>query len=169
MSEERFSDLAVIAMHYSERFEVDETCQAFVKARPRRLFQASIVCLIKLTGKKETNNYHCCPLLLVLNNSALNSCEIKMKKIYILKQKPNGNNPTPPSSPSLTHSLGSGAFALRLNCNPSLRSARLGLGEGTEAVFRLVCVELSYIQPPLWKNPGFAHAAHPQYTTNIQW
>ena len=26
MSEERFSDLAVIAMHYPERFEVDEIC-----------------------------------------------------------------------------------------------------------------------------------------------
>ena len=43
MSEERFSDLAVIAMHYSERFEVDEICQAFVKAHPRRLFQANLI------------------------------------------------------------------------------------------------------------------------------
>ena len=42
MSEERFSDLAVIAMYYSERFDVDEICQAFVKAHPRRLFQANL-------------------------------------------------------------------------------------------------------------------------------
>lgn len=42
MSEERFSDLAVIAMHYPERFEVDEICDAFVKAHPRRLFQATL-------------------------------------------------------------------------------------------------------------------------------
>ena len=42
MSEERFSDLAVIAMHYPKRFEVDETCEAFVKAHPRRLFQATL-------------------------------------------------------------------------------------------------------------------------------
>lgn len=42
MSEERFSDLAVIAMHYPERFEVDEICEAFVKAHPRRLFQATL-------------------------------------------------------------------------------------------------------------------------------
>ena len=42
MSEERFSDLAVIAMHYPERFEVDEICEAFVKAHPRRLFQAML-------------------------------------------------------------------------------------------------------------------------------
>jgi len=45
MPEEKFSDLAVIATHYSERFEVevDEICQqAFVKAHPRRLFQASL-------------------------------------------------------------------------------------------------------------------------------
>ena len=110
MSEERFSDLAVIAMHHFERFEVDETCQAFVKAHPRRLFQASIVCLIKLTGKKETNNYHCCPLLLVLNNSALNSCEIEMKKIYIFKQKPNGNNPTLPPPPPSPIPLALGRF-----------------------------------------------------------
>ena len=39
MSEERFSDLAVIAMHYLERFVVDE---AFVKPHPRRLFQATL-------------------------------------------------------------------------------------------------------------------------------
>ena len=42
MSEERFSDLAVIAMHYPERFEVDEICEAFVKAHPRRPFQATL-------------------------------------------------------------------------------------------------------------------------------
>ena len=43
--EEQFSDLAVIATRYSERFEVevDEICQqAFVMAHPRRLFQASL-------------------------------------------------------------------------------------------------------------------------------
>ena len=43
MSEERFSYLAVIVMHYTERFgEVDEICEAFVKAHPRRLFQATL-------------------------------------------------------------------------------------------------------------------------------
>ena len=45
MSQEGFSDLSVIAMYYSERFEVevDEICQeAFVKAHPRKLFQASL-------------------------------------------------------------------------------------------------------------------------------
>ena len=41
MCEEHFSDLAIIAMHYSERFEVDEICEAFVKAHPRRLFKAT--------------------------------------------------------------------------------------------------------------------------------
>ena len=40
--EERFSDLAIIAVHYPERFEVDEMCEAFVKAHPRRLFQATL-------------------------------------------------------------------------------------------------------------------------------
>ena len=45
MTEERFSDLAVMAMYYSERSEVkiDEICQeAFVKAHPRKLMQASL-------------------------------------------------------------------------------------------------------------------------------
>ena len=42
MCEERFSDLAIIAVHYPERFEVDEMCEAFVKAHPRRLFQATL-------------------------------------------------------------------------------------------------------------------------------
>ena len=39
MSEERFSDLGVIAMYYSERFEVevDE-----VKAHPRKLLQEGL-------------------------------------------------------------------------------------------------------------------------------
>ena len=41
MLKERLSDLAVIAIYYSERFEVEEICQAFVKDHPRRLFQAS--------------------------------------------------------------------------------------------------------------------------------
>ena len=42
MSEQRFSDLAVIAMLFPERFEVDEICETFVKAHPRRLFQATL-------------------------------------------------------------------------------------------------------------------------------
>ena len=42
MYEERSSDLAVIAMHYPERFEVEEICETFVKAHPRRLFQATL-------------------------------------------------------------------------------------------------------------------------------
>ena len=42
MCEERFPDLAIIAVHYPERFEVDEMCEAFVKAHPRRLFQATL-------------------------------------------------------------------------------------------------------------------------------
>ena len=42
MSAERFSDLAVIAMHDPERFEVDEICEVFVNAHPRRLFQATL-------------------------------------------------------------------------------------------------------------------------------
>ena len=42
MCEERFSDLAIIAVHYPERFEVDEIREAFVKGHPRRLFQATL-------------------------------------------------------------------------------------------------------------------------------
>ena len=42
MCEERFPDLAIIAMHYPERLEVDEIFQAFVKAHPRRLSQATL-------------------------------------------------------------------------------------------------------------------------------
>ena len=34
--EESFSDLAIIAVHYPERFEVDEICEAFVKAQKKR-------------------------------------------------------------------------------------------------------------------------------------
>ena len=42
ISEEHFSHLAVIAVHYPERFEVDEICEAFVKAHPRILFQTTL-------------------------------------------------------------------------------------------------------------------------------
>ncbi|CAH3105921.1 unnamed protein product [Pocillopora meandrina] len=35
-------NLAIIAVHYPERFEVDEICKAFVKAHPKRLFQATL-------------------------------------------------------------------------------------------------------------------------------
>ena len=42
MSEERFSDLPVIAMHYPEIFEVDEICEASLKGHPRLLFQATL-------------------------------------------------------------------------------------------------------------------------------
>ena len=45
MPKERFSDLAVIATHYLQRFEVevDEIYQqAFVKVHPRRPFQDSL-------------------------------------------------------------------------------------------------------------------------------
>ena len=40
--EKSFSDLAIIAVHYPERFEVDEICEAFVKAHSRRLLQATL-------------------------------------------------------------------------------------------------------------------------------
>ena len=39
--EERFSDLAIIAVHYPERFEVDKICEAFIKAHPKSLFKAT--------------------------------------------------------------------------------------------------------------------------------
>ena len=37
MTEERLSDLAVIAIHYSERIAVEEVCRTFVQEHPRRL------------------------------------------------------------------------------------------------------------------------------------
>ena len=42
MTEKRFSDLALISMHYKESVPVDEICKAFVQAHPRQLFQASL-------------------------------------------------------------------------------------------------------------------------------
>ena len=72
MPKEQLSDLAVIAIYYSERFEVDEICQAFAKARPRCSFKLALVCLTKWLGKKKTSNYRCCTVLIVLNNNASN-------------------------------------------------------------------------------------------------
>ena len=67
--EEQFSDIALprIATYYSEKFEVevDEICQqAFVKAHPRRLFQANLF--------DQIGNYRRCTVLLVFNNSVSN-------------------------------------------------------------------------------------------------
>ena len=42
MSEERMASLGVLAMHYGERIAVDEICNAFIQAHPRRLFEASL-------------------------------------------------------------------------------------------------------------------------------
>ena len=42
MCEERFSDLAIVAVHYPERFEVNEICDAIIKAHPRRLLQTTL-------------------------------------------------------------------------------------------------------------------------------
>ena len=42
MTEECFSDLPLISVHYKERIPVDEICEAFVQAHPRKLFQASL-------------------------------------------------------------------------------------------------------------------------------
>ena len=42
MSEELFSDLAFFAMQCHERFEEEEISEAFVKAHPRILFQATL-------------------------------------------------------------------------------------------------------------------------------
>ena len=42
MAEERLSDLAVIAVHYSERTAVEEVCCTFVQEHPRSFFQSSL-------------------------------------------------------------------------------------------------------------------------------
>lgn len=42
MTEQRLSDLTIIAVHYSERIPVEEVCKAFIQEHPRRLFQASL-------------------------------------------------------------------------------------------------------------------------------
>ena len=39
MTEERMSDLGVIAMHYKERIPFNDIFDAFIQAQPRRLFQ----------------------------------------------------------------------------------------------------------------------------------
>ena len=43
LTEEHFSDLAVIAMHYKERIPTDEMLKAFIQANPRRIFEKSLL------------------------------------------------------------------------------------------------------------------------------
>ena len=112
--EERFSDLAVDRhIYYSERFEEDKIWkQAFAKAHPRRLFQASLF---------DKQLHRCCTVLLVLTNSVSNltiytsSIKIDVENLHIQTLPSNSPSPIPWS--------------------------------------RNVCLELSYLQPPLWKNP----------------
>ena len=47
----------------------------------------------KKERERETNDYRCCTVLLVLN---IYTSEIKMKKIYIFKHNPNPNLNLPP-------------------------------------------------------------------------
>ena len=48
MSEERLSDLAVIALHYKEEISTDYLCHLFCKSHPRRLFGSSLFADIAL-------------------------------------------------------------------------------------------------------------------------
>ena len=43
LTEEHFSDLAVIAMHYGERVSVEDVLKDFVQAHPRRIFLKSVL------------------------------------------------------------------------------------------------------------------------------
>ena len=59
--EESFSDLAIIAVHYPERFEVDEICEAFVKAHPKRLFPGYVVWLTRYVEKSQITIFDTAP------------------------------------------------------------------------------------------------------------
>ena len=43
LTEEHFSDMAVIAMHYQERIPVEDILKAFIQQHPRRIFQKSVL------------------------------------------------------------------------------------------------------------------------------
>ena len=43
LTEDHFSDLAVMAMHYQERIPIQEVLEAFLQQHPRRIFQRSIL------------------------------------------------------------------------------------------------------------------------------
>ena len=55
--EESFSDLAIIAVHYPERFEVDEICEAFVKLKLILRDSFTLRCLINKVCRETTKNY----------------------------------------------------------------------------------------------------------------
>ena len=42
ITEQNFSDLIIITMHYSIRLDTDEVCHAFIQSHPRRLYHASL-------------------------------------------------------------------------------------------------------------------------------
>ena len=43
LTEERFSDMAVIAIHYQERLPVEDILKAFIQQHPRRIFLKSVL------------------------------------------------------------------------------------------------------------------------------
>ena len=39
LTEQHFSDLSIITMHYGERLDIDDVCQAYVQVYPRPLIK----------------------------------------------------------------------------------------------------------------------------------
>ena len=55
MTEECFSDLALISMHYKERVPADEICKAFVQAHPRNCFKHPYLTIVV---HRSSNSYN---------------------------------------------------------------------------------------------------------------
>ena len=107
-SEERFSDLAVdrhvLLRVIRGRWGMPAS---LCKGSSKKALSCQSVWL-KRRVKKETKNYHCCTVLLVLNNSVSN-----LTNLYLWNQNiENLRIQTLPSNSPLPHSFGPGMFAL---------------------------------------------------------
>ena len=57
LTEEHFSDLALMAMHYQQRIPVQEILEAFCQLHPRRIFQKSLLEDYIVLPISSSNNY----------------------------------------------------------------------------------------------------------------
>ena len=104
--DERFSDLAV-GRHVLLQVIRGRRDASLYKGSSKKALSCQSIWLNKRV-KKETNNYRCCTVLLVLNNSVSN-----LTNLYLWNQNiENLRIQTLPSNSPLPHSFGPGMFAL---------------------------------------------------------
>ena len=115
--------------------EVDEICQAFVKAHPKRFFQASAspVWLNRQVKRRQTTIVVAMYSLSLIRVPQIYSSEIKMRKMYIFKHN---HNPYAPLASPIPLPLGRLHFIVT---NPSLKKSWIRPWAVSEIHLKIPC------------------------------